>query len=342
MASGGSPHSFRVAHAVHLIDVVKRWQVTSHDLLEGTGLTVEGLDEPRALLPVPVLVALLERARRLTGEPAIGLHIGLHTRATLYGHLGFAVLSASTIREAIDVSLRYGPIVTTALSVRLRVEKREASLIVDEHADFGGARDIVLLSTLVALWQVSRSLTARELTTSTAEFALPEPVYSAKLGAAGLRMRFDRPVHRLTFDTRSLDLPYTMPDAVALKLAREHCQHELDSLGLNAGLPARVRGLISKPTGGFRALEEVAAVLKRSGRTLKRQLAAQGVTFSELRERELAERAMVLLGSADLSLAEIAIRLGYSNVTNFERAFHRWTDTTPAEQRRTIGVRHSS
>lgn len=342
MASGGSPHSFRVAHAVHLIDVVKRWQVSSHDLLEGTGLTVEGLEEPRALLPVPVLVALLERARRLTGEPAIGLHIGQHTRATLYGHLGFAVLSASTIREAIDVSLRYGPIVTTALSVRLRVEKREASLIVDEHADFGGARDIVLLSTLVALWQVSRSLTARELTTSTAEFALPEPVYSAKLGAAGLRMRFDWPVHRLTFDARSLDLPYTMPDAVALKLAREHCQQELDSLGLNAGLPARVRGLISKPTGGFRALEEVAAVLKRSGRTLKRQLAAQGVTFSELRERELAERAMVLLGSADLSLAEIAIRLGYSNVTNFERAFHRWTDTTPAEQRRTIGVRHSS
>ena len=51
---------------------------------------------------------------------------------------------------------------------------------------------------------------------------------------------------------------------------------------------------------------------------------------------------MVLLGSVDLSLAEIAIRLGYSNVTNFERAFHRWTDTTPAEQRRTIGVRHSS
>jgi AraC-like DNA-binding protein len=338
----GSQHSFRVAHAAHLIEVVKRWQVNGRDLLEGSGLTLEALDEPRAQLPVPTMVALLERARRLTGEPAIGLHIGLHTRATLYGHLGFAILSASTIREAIDVSLRFGPIITTALTVRLRVEKREASLIVDEHANFGSVRDVVLMSTLVALWQVSRSLTARELTTSTAEFALPEPVYSAKLAVSGLRMRFDRPVHRLTFDARSLDLPYTMPDPAALKLAREHCQQELDSLGLNAGLPARVRGLISKPGGGFRGLEEVAEVLKRSARTLKRQLAAQGVTFSELRERELSERALVLLGSADLSLAEIALRLGYSNVTNFERAFHRWTDCTPAEQRRAIGVRHGS
>ena len=343
MASeGASQHSFRVAHAVHLIDVVKRWQVSAHQLLEGTGLSHEALDEPRTQLPVSTMVTLLERARRLTGEPAIGMHIGLHTRATLYGDLGFAVLSASTIREAIEVSLRYGPIVTTALSVRLRVEKREASLILDEHADFGSARDIVLMSSLVALWQVSRSLAARELTTTTAEFALPEPVYSARLAVTGLRMRFDRPVHRLAFDARSLDMPYTMPDPVALKLAREHCQQELDSLGLNAGLPARVRGLISKPGGGFRGLEEVAAALKRSARTLKRQLAAQSVTFSELRERELSERAMVLLGSADLSLAEIAIRLGYSNVTNFERAFYRWTDSTPAEQRRAIGARHGS
>jgi AraC-like DNA-binding protein len=341
-STSGSQHTFRIAHAVHLIDVVKRWQVNAHELLEGTGLTPDALEEPRAQLPVPTLVALLERARRLTGEPALGVHIGLHTRATLYGHLGFAVMSASTIREAIDVSLRFGPIVTTALSVRLRVEKREASLIVDEHADFGSARDIVLVSTIVALWQVSRSLTARDLTTSTAEFALPEPVYSAKLGIAGLRMRFDRPVHRLTFDARSLDLPYTMADPVALKLAREHCQQELDSLGYSAGLPARVRGLLSKPGGGFRGLEEVAAALKRSARTLKRQLSAQGVTFSELRDRELSERAMVLLGSADLSLAEIAVRLGYSNVTNFERAFHRWTDSTPAEQRRAIGMRHGS
>jgi AraC-like DNA-binding protein len=343
MASlGGNQHSFRVAHVLHLIEVLKRWHVSSYDLLAGTGLTQESLSEPRALLPVPTMVAVLERARRLSGEPALGMYTGLHTRATLYGHLGFAILSASTIREAIDLSLKYGPIITTALTVRLRVERREASLIVEEHAEFGSVRDIVLISTLVSLWQVSVSLTERELTTSTAEFALPEPVYSAKLGLSGLRMRFDRPVHRLVFDARSLDLPYTMPDPVALKLAREQCQQELDALGINAGLPARVRGLLSKPGGGFRGLEEVAVALKRSPRTLKRQLNAQGVTFSQLRERELSERAMVLLGSADLSLTEIAMRLGYSNVTNFERAFQRWTDSTPAEQRRAIGIRHGS
>jgi AraC-like DNA-binding protein len=279
-------------------------------------------------------MALLERARLLSGEPAIGLHIGLHTRATLYGHLGFAVLSASTIREAIDLSIRFGPIVTTAIMVRFRCDKRVASLIVDEHAEFGSARDIVIAATLVALWQVSRSLAARELTTSTAEFALPEPSYAARLAVPGLRMRFNAPVHRLTFDARSLDIPYTMPDPVAARLAREQCQQELDALGRSGDVAARVRGLVARPEGGFRGIDEVAAALNRSPRTLKRQLEAQGVSFSALRDRELRERAVVLLRSPDLSLGEIAARLGYSTVASFERAFQRLTDSTPAACRR--------
>jgi AraC-like DNA-binding protein len=327
-------HTLPSAHALQLLEVVKRWHVEGDVLLEGTGLTRDSLSDPQARLTVPVLSALLERARLLTGEPALGLYIGLQTRATLYGHLGFAVVSASTIREAIEVALRYGPTHTTAYTLRFREEKRQASLIVEEHADFGSARDTFLIARVVALWQISRSLTTHELKTSVAELALPEPSYVERLRAAPIELRFGRPMHRLVFDPRSLDIPYTMPDPVAAKLAREQCERDLEALGLSAGLAERVRGLIAKPTGGARGLDEVAAVMKRSPRTLRRQLDAQGVRFSTLRDRELYDRARVLLRSPDLTLADIAARLGYSNVTNFERAFHRWSHTTPAQHRR--------
>jgi AraC-like DNA-binding protein len=345
-SQGALRHYVRVAHVVHLIDVVKRWDVSAEALLSGSEVTTAMLEDPRATLPVPTLVALLERARTLTREPALGAYIGLYTRATLYGSVGFAVVSAATIREAIDVSLRFGRVVTTAVTVRFREDKRVASLIVDEHADFGSARDIVIMTTLVALWQVSASLTDRKLTTSVAEFSFPEPHYAPRLGFTGLRMRFGRPAHRLTFDARSLDVPYIMPSPVAFKLAGEQCQKELDSLGLDGDLVARVRALVARPDGGegrraragyARTLEEVAAALHRSPRTLKRQLGAHGASFSGLRDAELRERAMLLLRAPELSLAEVASRLGYSSVTNFERAFLRWTATTPATCRRTMG-----
>jgi AraC-like DNA-binding protein len=331
-------HTFGIAHVHHLIEVVKRWDVSREGLLAGLDISNEALNDAHARVSIPSMIALLEQARRVTGEPALGVYCGLQTRATLYGSLGFALTSAATIRDAIDLSVRYGKVVTTALAMRFRVDRLLASLTVDEHADFGEVRDIVIMTTLVAWWKVSAALTGRELTTSTLEFALPEPSYAPRLAMTGLRARFSRPAHRLTFDARSLDLPYTMPDPVALALAREQCERELESLGMTRGeLTTRVRVLIPKPGGGFRTLEEVAASMNRSPRTLKRQLATSGVSFSTLRDGEFRERAIALLRLPELSLRQIADRLGYSNAANFERAFRRCTASSPATWRRTMG-----
>jgi AraC-like DNA-binding protein len=336
----GQP-TFSIGHAAHLVEVLRDWHISADELLAGSPLSRTAIYEPSATIGVPTLVSMLERARQLTGHPALGAHIGLRTRATLYGHVGFAVLSARNIREAIEVALAYGRLVTTGLSVRFRIEKGQASLTLDEHTDFGSARDIVVMTSLVALWQVSRSLTGREFTTSTFELALPEPEYRIEQVVPGLRFRFNRPEHRLTFDARSLELPYLMPDPVSLRIARDQCERRLETLGFDAGVSARVRGLLAGTQRGLRSLEEVADALNRSPRTLKRQLAAQGLRFSALRDEERCERAMMLLRHQEASLAEVADQLGYSNASAFERAFLRWTGRTPAEWRRAQAARAS-
>ena len=229
--------------------------------------------------------------------------------------------------------LRFGPIVTTAVRVRLRVEGRVASLILDEQADFGSARDIVVLAVLVSLRHNAALLAGRDLTTSVAELALPEPWYAARLGEANLPMRFDCPVNRLVFDAQSLDVPYGMANPIALRLASDHCQSDLERFGPPAGWADSVRALLSRPDQPCRSLEAAAKALHQSTRTLKRRLAAEGVSFTALREGELRERAMTLVRSSLLTSTEVAARLGYSNVTSFERAFRRWTSATPAEFR---------
>jgi AraC-like DNA-binding protein len=325
--------SFPVSHLLNLIAAVRRWNVTEEELLAGSDIQAETLADPRARLPVPAMVALFERARSLTREPAIGLYIGLETRPTLYGNLGFALMSAKNIRESIDLTIRYGSIVTTALGFRLRVEGDVASLIVDERADLGTARDIVVLAALVSLRKGAALLAAHDLTTGVAELAIPAPSYAAMLAESKLPIRFDCPVHRLAFDARNLDVPYTLHDPVALVLARDHCQRELDRLGPNVRWAECVRDLLSRPDGGCRSLGEVAAALQQSTRTLKRRLAEEGVSFSALLDAELRERAMMLVKSSQLSGPEIAARLGYSNAGSFGRAFRRWTARTPFEYR---------
>ena len=321
--------------------MVAAWGITADALLADMGVPPEVLTDPRVRISCASMVALLERARTLTGEPALGMHIGLTVHPTLYGNLGFALMSASNLREAIDLTIRFGPLVTTALHIRLRVEGSVASLVLDEQADFGSARDVVVIASLLATRQIGVVLANRELTTAVAEVALPEPPYAAKLAEAKLPMRFASPLHRLVFDARSLDVPYTPPNPMARLLAQDHCQRELARFGPGARWTESVREILSRHERGCPSLEELAAALQQSPRTLKRRLAGEGASFSELRDVELRERAITLVRTSHEPYAEIAARLGYANITGFDRAFRRWTGTTPTECRRAAreGVR---
>jgi len=81
------------------------------------------------------------------------------------------------------------------------------------------------------------------------------------------------------------------------------------------------------------AVGELARELHMSERTLKRKLAEHGTTYSAIRDDLRRQRALLLLDNRELSIGEIAGRLGYSELPNFTRAFRKWTGMTPASYR---------
>jgi AraC-like DNA-binding protein len=303
-------------------------------------LSEDALMQTDARMPVHAFVALVERARAMSGDPAIGVRLGMQMRASAYGYLGFAAMTAASLREAIELAIRFAPTRSDATSLRLREEGTAVALVVEEHADFGTARDVVLIALMVGLWQIGNAITGRTLD-GRADFAFPEPEYWTRAAPSGAAVRFAQPVNQLVFDAAQLDLPLKGADraSASLRLAREQCERGLDALGAEAHIVARVRSLIARPGGGARSLEEVAARMHLSARTLKRKLGEHGVTYSSLVESDRRERALLLLRSTDLSLGELADRVGYSDVANFTRAFRRWTGRTPARYRREVRAR---
>ena len=325
-------HTFPGSFGLYLGEVVKRWDVSIKDLLAGSNIEPEDLADPRSRFSTAQVTWVLERARQLTGEPALGFHLGTQLRVSALGHLGTAVLSASTVREAVDLTVEYLPLVTTSLGLRLRVEGREASIVIEEHADFGSARDIVLLTMLTSLWRIATRMSGQCMT-GYVDIALPEPPYFAQLGRIGGHIRFNQPVTRLVFDAALLTVPYRMHDPVALQFARQACADALDALEGTQRTAARVRALLNTKRASLPSVIQVATALHMSPRTLKRVLAGEGTSFSLLVQDERRERAMLLLRSRSLSIKDVARSVGYSNVMNFRRAFHRWTGQTPGEHR---------
>ena len=75
-----------------------------------------------------------------------------------------------------------------------------------------------------------------------------------------------------------------------------------------------------------------------SSRTLRRHLLAEGVSYRLLSDEVRMTLAEELLKVQGLTLEEIAIRVGYSEVPNFLHAFKRCKQQTPSKFKTSRGL----
>jgi AraC-like DNA-binding protein len=327
-------HTFPVAYAAEIVSVAERWNVPAVALLSEVGLTPADLEDPTRRLSLEDFATLMESACRVTAEPGFGVYVGLQGRISAHGYLGFAAMTARTLRDAIDLAVHFAPTCTTALALRLEVDGKSAALVVEEVAVFERAREAIIHAAIVGFWRMGNAIVGRELAGG-ADFAFPEPAFVRRLesvvAAPGL-VRYGQPRHRLIFGADQLDLPLVLASAASLSLAREQCEAELSALREKQTLSSRVSARLFDREESVRPVETIARELGLSTRTLKRKLAEEGVSYSSLLDEHRRLRGLELLRS-ELSLDEIAERLGYSDATNVARAFRRWTGKTPSELR---------
>ena len=73
--------------------------------------------------------------------------------------------------------------------------------------------------------------------------------------------------------------------------------------------------------------------LKLSRRTLQRRLKAEKTSFQKVLQEVRAELAVRYLRDRRLKALEVAMLLGYNNISSFTTAFKSWYDMPPAEYR---------
>ena len=77
------------------------------------------------------------------------------------------------------------------------------------------------------------------------------------------------------------------------------------------------------------SLTEVAQSLAVSERTLRRYLRSMNTSYSAILQQVRQEISQQALIHSDLTVDEIAAKLGYSETTNFRHAFRRWVGCSP-------------
>ncbi len=321
--------TFHGSYALHLLQLVERWDVSADAMLDGLDLDVEELSDPRTYVPLTAARTLVERAFALTEEPALGFFMGTTLRLSTHGYLGFAALAAKNVSGALAVAERFVSTRTDALRFVSRRDGARVALTVEVNPALGDTFTTFLVGTVFVTIAYAAELITQRRLEGVAEVTFAErPEFARFHGVLHGDIRYGQPTNRLVFDASILDLPLVMADEAASRLAIEQCEAELSRMSDLEPAVAEVRRHL--PTeGGFRSLESVASRMHVSPRTLKRKLASAGTSFSQLLDEMRRVRAEALLQDRSLGLEDIAARLGYANAANFSRAFRRWTGRTP-------------
>ena len=149
----------------------------------------------------------------------------------------------------------------------------------------------------------------------------------------GASIDYDRPDNRLRFDNAVLNRPLTTANP---ELARINDQTVVDYLARfdRASIAMQVRAkIIEQLPDGMPKQEHIADTLHVSLRSLQRRLKEEETSFKDLLEDTRQSLAEQYLREHHRSIGEITYLLGFSEPSNFTRAFKRWTGKTPVEYR---------
>ena len=106
-------------------------------------------------------------------------------------------------------------------------------------------------------------------------------------------------------------------------------------------LVTKVGNAIAKSlSNGVPSIDEVAAALFMTKRTLQRRLADEGVLYNEYADEIRRKLAVQYVKNTKMPLTEVAFLLGYSHVSAFSRAFRRWMGQSPNDFRGGVTTAH--
>jgi AraC-like DNA-binding protein len=317
------------------VDVARSLGLDPVRLMSSVGLDVADLASPEKWIPAGDVATLLQLSADRSGQENFGLLLAGRRRLSTLGPLSVVLSQEPDLRSALQLLTGYERSYNEALHLRLDEGSGVATIrLWLEFAEPVPVRQSLELAT-AALHGIIKQLLGRSWEPLSVCFSHPKPrSLDAYHDVFGARLQFDHPFTGLVFFADQLDAPNTMSDP----LLRPYAQQFLRSMPSPRGATVsdRVRELVDVllPLGRC-STAQVARNLGVTPRTLHRQLAAEGQTFSSLVDDIRAALAERYLANDRYSLTDVSQLLGFMAPSAFSRWFRGRFHATPTEWRHT-------
>jgi AraC-like DNA-binding protein len=310
--------------------------VNAASIFSKAGLHLTDIADPDRDLPINSVARLMEEAAIATGDAALGLNFAKSYPVGGTGLVGFLFLNSSTVADAMRNVARYVQLLRSPRAVAFEEEPGGAMLwwrwpddITPPYEQFGSSAAALLVLRLRLIARPGWLPLAVEMQNG------PLKCKEAAQRMFGPHIEYHAPRNAVHIDAATLaqPLPQAKPELhdFLLRLG-EKMMSELPAPG---DFAQETRRAIDQLMAERRVtLDDVASYLGTQPRVLQARLAQNATTFEDVLNAARKSRAEHLLKASDMTLTEIALQLGFSELSAFTRAGQRWFGCTPSAHRK--------
>lgn len=310
-------------------------------LLGAAGVDPDDVGDHDRFIVFRNAVRAVETAAAVLGTADFGRRLADRQTIDILGPVGVAARTAGTVAEALEIFDSYMDTYSAAILAQVgpgpddQLYRFEYSFLLRPEPPQAQSIELALGLTL-RVFRVFLGTAYRPVAVHLPHPALDTP--SSYRHYFGCAPRFNEPVAGFTVRAADLERPLgrdPLVHQVAMSYLVDVMRHR------DRAMPVSVGSIVKQLLPSRRtSVELVASQFGIHPKTLQRRLAAEGTSYAEVVDQTRREVAQRLLAGSDLSIAQVARQLGYTEQSTLTRACRRWFGATPSEYRaRGDGIR---
>lgn len=314
--------------------VLRNLGVDPAEILAEAGMDPLVFENPDNIIPFESRTRLLNLCADKTGCAHFGLLLGERCSLESFGLVGYLALHSPDVESALRSLLRYFHLHAQGSLVILKLQEDTAFLGYHIYQKANTPVTQLIDAGVAVAFNILNELCGSGMEPLEVCFAHRKPKNQEpfrKFFRAPIR--FDTEVNGIYFPRRWLGEKIQVADTELRRLL----QIQIDQLerAYGSDFMERVRRVVHAAilTQSSKA-DQIAHLFSIHSRTLHRKLESYGTNLRDVVDRCRYDLARQTLETSDAELIVVATMLGYTDKRSFNRAFKRWSGTTPTRWRK--------
>jgi AraC-like DNA-binding protein len=280
----------------------------------------------------------LQLAENETGDPCFGLSVAAQMRPAAFHGLGLGFMVSDSLMEGFTRLQRFSRLLSTVLSFEAQETSTTIDLVLTENERLPTYVDSGLDAAMGLMLRLSQLTAGDRLCLRRVRMRRSAPACAGRMADFfTVTPEYDAPENRLCFERNETVRMLPMGNAELARVNDQAVTEYLRRFDQQDYLrQVRRRIIESLPDGAPRAAE-IAGSLNVSLGSFLRRLHNENTHYKDLLNDVRRDLATEYVRDSQRPLTEITFLLGFSDQSNFTRAFRRWHGVPPQKLRAEAG-----